>query len=308
MRATLLLASYGAHGGAHVGLAIDLAAFIELFQTAALIHDDVIDDSDTRRGAPATHRAFEATHRAQGGHGDGRQFGASAAILAGDLALMASQRALAVALTDPCLAEPRRLAELAFTMQELVTAGQYLDIRVAAAPLATLESQEVDIEALMRSKTASYTVEFPLALGAAAAGATPAAIDQLRVCGVPLGVAFQLRDDVLGLVGDPSVTGKPAGDDLREGKRTAILLHAWRAASSEQRAILAAVVGDPQARAADIASAIDVIKATGALDAAQQRITDSADAARAVIHGLDLVEPHASQLLAIVDLVGSRAS
>ncbi|PKQ25771.1 MAG: polyprenyl synthetase [Actinobacteria bacterium HGW-Actinobacteria-4] len=294
LRAMLLLASHEAHGGSNLEPAIGVAAALELFQTAALIHDDVLDDSDTRRGKPASHRAIAHLHESRGWDGSAQDFGKAGGVLAGDIALMASYRALHEALADVGEAERALTAPLFLDMTDLVTAGQYLDMRIAAQPLAGLERQEDDIRATMRSKTASYSAEFPLALGAALAGANRSAITAIRAVGVPLGIAFQLRDDVLGLVGRPDVTGKPAGDDIREGKRTLVALYAWRAANPAQRDTLAVALGNRRATAAQVAAAVHVMSDTGALDAAEAEIADLAAGALDALHGLNLHQPGAS--------------
>lgn len=244
LRAMLLLASHAGHGGERDAAAVEIAAALELFQSAALLHDDVLDGSDTRRGQPSAHRALAALHAGSAWVGDSLEFGKAGAILAGDIALMASARALTAALPDAPVEIRRTVTSLFADMSELVTAGQYLDMRIAAQPLSVLEDQEAEIRATMRSKTASYSAEFPLALGAATAGADDEAVAAVRAVGVGLGIAFQLRDDVLGLTGSPGTTGKPAGDDIREGKRTLIMWHAWTHCTEAQRSLLTSTVGN----------------------------------------------------------------
>ncbi len=169
LRALLLLASHHAHRGVDEDAAVSLAAALELFQTAALIHDDVLDGSETRRGGPAAHRAIAHLHAERGWHGSSEAFGAAGAILAGDVALMACQRAVGRACARVG-ARGEQLAAQFSDMADLVTAGQYADMRAAAQPLSSLGDQGDEIETVMRSKTASYSAEYPLALGAAVAG------------------------------------------------------------------------------------------------------------------------------------------
>jgi geranylgeranyl diphosphate synthase type I len=292
VRSTILIASHHAHSGAHHRVAVTLAAAVELFHAAALLHDDVLDDSDTRRGRPSAHRVLRALHRERGWIGDPDAYGRAGAILAGDLALMASTRAL-LAAADRLPAESReRVLRLFMEMSDLVTAGQYLDMRTAAQPLDDLPNQEVDIRATMRAKTASYTCEMPLALGAAVAGAADAEIDAVREVGVPLGVAFQLRDDVLGLVGT-AATGKPSGDDVREGKRTLVLYLAWMQATAPQRTAIRRALGIRTASASDVTGAIKAITATGVIEAVELEIATTAARARAALAELGLVPPFA---------------
>lgn len=173
-------------------------------------------------------------------------------------------------------------------MTELVTVGQYLDMRIAAAPLDALPSQLDDIRATMRSKTASYTAEFPLALGACAARGEGAHVLAAREAGLPAGIAFQLRDDVLGLVGEPAVTGKPVGDDIREGKRTVPLWHAWTLTDSDGRSVLGSAVGNAAASETLIAEAILVVVESGAIAAVEREISSLSAQAIDLVANLDI--------------------
>lgn len=307
-RASLLLAAHDGYGGSSPEAAASLAAALELFHGAALIHDDVIDAADTRRGAPSTHRVLSERHASRGWRGESQHFGTASAILAGDLALMAAHRAASRA----AALLPRDLAAAAVTrfldMADLVTAGQFLDLRLAAQPLAALPDQEADIRATMRAKTASYTAEAPLALGAVSAGADPHAADAAGAVGVDLGVAFQLRDDLLGLVGEPQVTGKPTGDDLREGKRTLAVWTAWASASGPQRAAIAEVFGQRDAPDDLIAAATQAVVETGAVAAVEEEIAMLASRARTAIAGLGLTAPAALALDAMAVAATERRS
>lgn len=283
LRARLLLESHRAHGGHSHQAALAFAAGIELFQTAALVHDDVLDGADTRRGTPTIHTAVASAHRESGWTGDASHFGTSAAILAGDLALMAAQRCVASAAASLGGDIGARAAELFSDMAQLCTAGQYLDMRIAAQPVSQIAHQAELIVTTMRSKTSSYTTEYPLAIGAAVAGASAEAIETMRQAGIPLGIAFQLRDDVLGLVGAPEVTGKPIGDDIREGKRTLLVAHAWEHGDDATRARIGKAFGIPQANADAIDEAVAAVVDTGALQAAEQRISDEVNQARGAL-------------------------
>jgi geranylgeranyl diphosphate synthase type I len=205
---------------------------------------------------------------------------------------MASTRALQAAAGHLPAESGERVVRLFTEMSDLVTAGQYLDMRTAAQPLDDLPDQEADIRATMRAKTASYTCEMPLALGAAVAGATDAEIDAVREVGVPLGVAFQLRDDLLGLVGT-AATGKPSGDDVREGKRTLVLFLAWTHAAPPQRTAMRRALGVRDASAADVKGEIEAITETGVIEAVELEIATTAARARAALADLGLVPPYA---------------
>ncbi|WP_062378213.1 polyprenyl synthetase family protein [Demequina pelophila] len=304
-RARLLLATFDACVAADPGpepeadrsRALDLAAALELFQTSALIHDDVLDGSDTRRGRPAAHRAFEAEHRHGGFTGDAKDYGRAGAILAGDAGLIA---ALATAGADRV---GPRAAALFVEMALVVTAGQHLDMRVAVEPWGDADQLEAGIMRVMLSKTASYTAEMPLAMGAAAAGADGATIDALRAAGRPLGVAFQLRDDLLGVLGSPEETGKPVGDDLREGKRTLAVHHVVAHGTESERAALLAVLGRHDASDDQIAAAVQALRDAGAVDAVEARIEALAGEAR---EALVAALAHPEGVLAMVDAATRR--
>ena len=212
-------------------------AALELLHASALVHDDYMDASDTRRGRPATHVAFDREHREAGWSGDPRQYGAAAAILLGDLLLTWADELLrrcglplervspALDVFDLCRSE--------------VIAGQFLDVSVQARGRADVETAMT----VLRYKSAKYSIERPLHVGAALAGAGSDVLADLTAFGLPLGEAFQLRDDQLGVFGDPSATGKPAGDDLVEGKRTVLVALALDGAPAEAAALLEAALG-----------------------------------------------------------------
>lgn len=254
-------------GGEDTDDAIRAAASLDLLHLAALIHDDLIDDSDERRGRPSAHRSFAETHRARAWHRSAAGFGAAAATLTGDICF-----AWADELYTSSGLDARSLAggqPILNRMRSEVTAGQYLDLLAAAEGDGTVARAL----AVARLKTARYTIERPLQLGAAIAGARPEALGALAAYGVPLGEAFQLRDDILGVFGDPAVTGKPAGDDLREGKQTILIALARTGANAGQRRLLQDRVGDPRLSASDADELRDVIVTTGALSQAQRLIS-----------------------------------
>ncbi len=245
------------------------AAAIELVHASALAHDDVMDDSETRRGQPAAHRAFSRRFReVETARVDAERFGRSAAILLGDLLLSWSDELLGRSEFKP---ESMARGRVYFDMLRTeVVAGQYLDLLAQAGGTNSAS----DALRVVRYKSAKYTVERPLQFGAALAMAGNPLLSALSSYGVPLGEAFQLRDDVLGVFGEASVTGKPSGDDLREGKRTLLLARASDKADQSQRALLDRHVGNPRVDAAGIAAVQDVIRETGALAAVETVITE----------------------------------
>jgi geranylgeranyl diphosphate synthase type I len=255
------------------------AAALELLQACALVHDDVIDGSDTRRGAPAVHRRFAALHRSSGWYGDPERFGQAAAILLGDLALIWADSALAQSGFDPTALQ--RAAPVWDAMRVEVMCGQYLDVVEQARGGGSVERAL----RVARFKSAKYTIERPLHLGAALGDGTPELTAAFTGYGLPLGEAFQLRDDLLGVYGDPDVTGKPAGDDLREGKRTVLIAYAVDASTPAQAEVLRARLGDPQLDADGVTVLRDVIAATGAVERVEQLIGERTEQA---VRSLDI--------------------
>ncbi len=214
-------------------------ASLELLHASALVHDDYMDASDVRRGRPAAHRAFERLHREQGWAASSEQYGASAAILLGDLLLSWSDELLRTSgLPAERVLEALRYFDL--TRSEVVT-GQFLDVSAQARGANDVDTAMT----VLRYKSAKYSIERPLHIGAALAGASPEVISQLTRFGLPLGEAFQLRDDLLGVFGDPVVTGKPAGDDLVEGKRTVLVVLALDALPPAEAKLLDTSLGTP---------------------------------------------------------------
>jgi geranylgeranyl diphosphate synthase type I len=243
---------------------------LELVQACALIHDDIIDSSRTRRGFPTVHVDFERRHRERGWGGDPAHFGAAAAILVGDLALAWADDMVAGAGLDTAAAA--RAAPVWAAMRTEVLGGQLLDIHGEAGA----DDSVAAALRINRYKTAAYTIERPLHLGAALAAADARLIAAYREFGTDIGIAFQLRDDLLGVFGDPEVTGKPSGDDLREGKRTVLVAEALCRADAcdvEAAASLRAGLGtnlDP----AQVNRLRGVLTDLGAVDEVERRIAD----------------------------------
>jgi geranylgeranyl diphosphate synthase type I len=287
MRPAFCYWGWRAAGGAESGsarqeaAAMRAAAALELLQASALIHDDYMDGSDTRRGAPSIHRRFAALHRAGGWEGGADRFGAAAAILLGDITLTwCDEMFTRCGLPAGRIQRARPLFDL---MRSEVMAGQYLDAVAQARGLSVSTPRETLARArtVITYKSAKYTVERPLQLGAALATgrAEGPLIDALSAFGLPLGEAFQLRDDVLGVFGDPAATGKPAGDDLREGKQTVLIaLAADRAAAAEAKELRSGI-GDPALAPDGVARLQAIIAGTGALAAVERRIQELTEAA-----------------------------
>ena len=258
-------------GGVDGDEIVEAAASLELFQACALIHDDVMDGSDTRRGQPAVHRRFASLHRTEAWVGDPEAFGMGAAVLLGDLCLAWSDEMLSTSglPAERLLAGSRVYAE----MRTELMGGQYLDLLEQARGGGSVERAL----RVARYKSAKYTIEKPLHLGAVLAGADQAVLDGYSGYGLPLGEAFQLRDDVLGVFGDPAVTGKPAGDDLREGKRTALVAIALEAADAGQAAVVRRHLGDPHLTVEGVTALRTVLQDTGALARVEALIAELTD-------------------------------
>lgn len=248
--------------------ALRLFSALELLHACALVHDDVIDESATRRGMSTVHMHFAAMHRERGWRGSADQFGRSAAILLGDVALVWADDVVASAeLPDDARL---RVNGVWSDIRTEVLGGQYLDIVAESSGADSIESAM----AVNSYKTASYTVSRPLQLGAAAAADRPDVQSVFHGLGTDLGIAFQLRDDVLGVFGDPAVTGKPSGDDLRSGKRTVLLAEAaQRAERTDPIAarLLASAIGTPLGDD-EVRRLCAVIEQVGALAAVEDRI------------------------------------
>ncbi|HEX2704729.1 MAG TPA: polyprenyl synthetase family protein [Candidatus Lustribacter sp.] len=298
LRAACAYWGYRAVGGSDGEPIVRLATAMEFFQAAALLHDDVMDDSDTRRGQPAAHRSMASRHTAGGWDGDSDRFGQGAAILAGNLCLTWTDALYA---TSGLPGEELRRARGTFDlMRTQLMGGQYLDLLGAARPWKTSSAAERIAQArrVIRFKSAKYTVEHPLLVGALAGGAGPADLAALSDYGLALGEAFQLRDDLLGVFGDPSATGKPAGDDLREGKRTVLIAEFLDAADAGPRALLGERLGRPDLSSTQIDELRDVIRGSGAVERVEARIEVGAQQARVALCRTERLDPEA---LAVLD-------
>nr|WP_202107052.1 polyprenyl synthetase family protein [Agromyces seonyuensis] len=289
--------------------AVTAGAALELFHAAALVHDDLIDNSDTRRGAPAAHRRFEALHAESGWAGDADAFGRSSAILLGDLLLGWSDELFDEGLAGLPRAGARAARDEFQRMRTEVTAGQYLDIFEEHAWLAYPEADaRRRAELVVVYKSAKYSIEAPLAIGAAMAGADAAGIESLRAFALPLGIAYQLRDDLLGVFGDPAVTGKPAGDDLREGKRTMLIAMVRERLEASAREVLDARLGDPTLDAHDVAELQSALRETGAVDELEAVITARTAEARTALAAAPIAEDARESLTELTEAVTRRAA
>ncbi len=282
-----------AAGGPDCEEIVRAATALELVQGCALIHDDVMDGSDTRRGQPAVHRRFATLHRSEGWRGDPEAFGTGAAILAGDLCLTwADELLFASGLPMETLLAAKPVYD---AMRTELMAGQYLDLLEQAVGGGSVPRAE----RVIRYKSARYTVERPLHLGAVLAGGPPEVVDALRAYGAPLGEAFQLRDDVLGVFGDPAETGKPAGDDLREGKQTVLVALTLERATPQDAATLRRLLGDPHLSTDGVRDLRQVIASSGALDRVEELIAERTERAVSALAGSPVTDDARAVLAAL---------
>lgn len=257
------------------------ALAVELFQAAALVHDDLMDASDTRRGQATVHRAAAAQHRAARRRGSADQFGAAAAILLGDLLLVQSQRIFRQAAAPAGPAGEAALQQYEHMTAELQL-GQYLDVRAQTEPVGALGGLET-ILAVLDYKSGRYSVEYPLVIGALLGGLPPDQTEPLRAWARPLGIAFQLRDDALGVFGDSRTTGKPAGGDIAEGKRTALLELTWQHTDAAGRSLLTEVFTTAAPTQAQVRAVSELMHTSGGAAAHEKLITQQAATAAAAL-------------------------
>jgi geranylgeranyl diphosphate synthase type I len=283
--------------GASDGTPIVVAsAALELFHAFALIHDDIMDGSDRRRGEPSVHRLFADVHARSSWRGDPASYGRNTALLCGDLCAAWSDQ-----MFHECGLSPERVHpgyRVFAAMRTEVIAGQYLDLVSGVGDGSVASALTV-----IRMKAARYTVTRPLQIGAALAGAAPELLAACAAFGDPLGDAFQLRDDVLGVFGDPAVTGKSVLDDLRDGKRTVMMALARGGADRAQGRRLRALFGNPELDPEGVAELREIIVATGALDRIEQMIRVRADAALAAL----AAAPVAAQARAMLAQLAAEA-
>ena len=286
----------GAGGNPDDQRVIDAGAAFELMHAFALFHDDVMDGSATRRGEPTTHVVMSQLHEKNSWVGESRRFGEGAAILVGDLAFVYADQLL--------LGAPQPVWSIWNELRVELNFGQYLDMLGSA----NSERRLVKAERICRYKSGKYTIERPLHLGAVLA--TPEKAEQLlpalSAYGLPLGDAFQMRDDVMGAFGETSVTGKPVGDDLREGKPTPLMAMATARADAAQLGVLQ-LVGNTVLNDAQVADVQAVIRETGALDQLEQLITSLTDEAIVAIGKAPLSQEARNELIELAAFVSWRS-
>lgn len=289
----------GAGGDENSSVLLDVQAALELLHASALLHDDVIDGSNTRRGEPTVHTRYLTKHADSQWAGEARRFGEGVAILIGDLSFVYADQLM--------IGVNNITAKIWSEMRIEVNIGQYLDVLGSAQRQRDL----VKAERVCRYKSGKYTIERPLHLGATLAAPENADVllEQLSAIGLPLGDAFQMRDDVLGIFGDGStnLTGKPVGDDIREGKPTPLLSMAFERATASQLQILEQV-GTPQIDDVTISRVQQVIKETGALASLEAKISALVSESAKAVRQSSLTKLAIDQLVELADFVAQRTN
>ena len=282
----------GSGGRAEDSSIVDLCAGLELLHAFALLHDDVMDGSDMRRHHETAHVGAARRHRESGWRGEDRRFGEGVAILLGDLALTYADQ-----LMGPL---DRTTREVYSELKTELVVGQYLDL-VSAARGDTDGDRG---RRIVLYKSAKYTVERPMHLGAALAGRFDELSGPLSRVGIPLGEAFQLRDDLLGVFGSSTTVGKPVGDDLREGKATLLLTLATEHADATQLEQLSRVGGTLDE--ATVERICQIITETGARRMVEGRIDQLTDDALIELECIQVEGPARNALVELATYVGRR--
>ena len=300
IRPALLYYTYGACGGQSDEKVMPMAMSVELLHTYLLIHDDIMDHADVRRGEPAAHVMYTEMHRDRGWQGSSTHFGESVAILLGDLAQTYSLELYSsVDLAPEVASEFRRQYSL---MCQEVVLGQYLEM--TAGYREHLEEDE--LLRVLRMKSGRYSVERPVQLGYLLARAPEATRQALTVYGLKMGEAFQLQDDLLGMFGDAKTVGKPVGADLEEGKFTLLIHHALRHLSEPDRIALRAALGNPEVEAEEVMRLQGLIEASGARKKVQEMVDERLIQAREALSTVDLAADGAAFLEGLIDYLRGR--
>ncbi len=298
LRPAFVYWGHRATGADHDAAVYSAAAAYELLHTFALIHDDVMDRSAERRGHPTVHEVMATTHAVEGLVGDASWFGIGGAILAGDLAFVWADQLFDTTAVSPTLLERARAVFTELRVE--VMAGQYLDLRLSGMA----DADEFESRRVALLKSGRYTVTRPLQLGAALGGGDERLDSALRAYGDATGLAFQLRDDVLGLFGDPTTTGKGHLDDLREGKRTVLILKALELSKGAGRQVLEQALGRRDIDEQTANRARQVVVECGALESVERLLVRQAQTAYSAVKTVQT--PARQALEELADLAVSR--
>lgn len=283
---------------------LDLGASLELFQASALVHDDIIDEAMKRRGLPSAQISFTTSFPM-----GGPRFGDSAAILWGDLLYAAANSYFSKSISTLSSENSQKACNFYVSMQAEVAYGQFLDLSAETREISPNlpPSREAAME-IIQHKTARYSVVIPLLLGAALRGASDSLIEQLEGFATPLGVAYQLRDDDLGIFGDQELTGKPAGDDIRSGKRTAQLALAWEMTDDRGRDYLMRYWGAPDLTPPIIDNICAIITGSGARRAISDLMNEHLEQSQSFLDAMPCEPEVKRQLAAFGSALVNRAN
>ena len=300
IRPALLYYTYGACGGPSDDKVMPMAMSVELLHTYLLIHDDIMDHADVRRGEPAAHVLYTALHQDRAWHGSSEHFGESVAILLGDLAQTYSLELFASVDLAPEVAHEfrRQFSEMC---QEVVL-GQYLEMTAGFRE----HLEEDELLRVLRMKSGRYSVERPVQLGYLLARAPEATRQALTVYGLKMGEAFQLQDDLLGMFGDAKTVGKPVGADLVEGKFTLLIHHAMRHLSETDSVVLQRALGNQSLEPEEVIRVQGMIESSGARQRVQEMVEERLSQAGEALAAVDLAEDGAAFLEGLIDYLRGR--
>jgi geranylgeranyl diphosphate synthase type I len=300
LRPALIHFGYRACGGTDLEAVRPLEMATELLHTYLLVHDDIMDNADVRRGAPAAHARFRNEHRRNGHRGDAEHYGASLATLVGNLAHAQAHEQFTKACDSA--SEKASLRETFSTMEREVIAGQLLEMQLAERQEATPEM----LERVLQLKSGRYSVKRPLQLGSLFADAHDGQFESLSRYGRDAGGAFQLQDDLLGMFGDPEAMGKPVGDDLREGKFTYLVYHTLQQSDAEDQQLVQEALGDDSLTEEEVQRVCDIMRRSGALDRVRDMINERLTRARTALADTAFDAEGETFLHGFIDYLGER--
>jgi len=297
IRSILIIMAYKSLGGKNENAIIDIAVSAELMQSFLLIHDDIIDDDDLRRGGPTMHRIYAEKYK---GYDNPEKFGESMAIIAGDL--LAALGNEIISKSDFDEEKKLKLLQKFNKVVKLTGYGEIIDI---LSGLKTNVTEE-DISKMHKLKTAAYTIEGPLHMGAIAAGASDEQLKTLTDYAIPLGMAFQLKDDILGLFGSEEKLGKPADSDIKEGKKTLLILKAIENSNKEQKEFIKNNLGSKNITKEEMMKIREIVKETDSLNYSQHLAEKLVKKAKDTIENSDFEKQGKDFFLEIANYIIKR--
>ena len=297
IRSILLIMAYKSLGGKNENAIIDIAVSAELMQSFLLIHDDIIDNDDLRRGGPTMHIIYAEKYK---DHNNSKKFGESIAIIAGDLLVSLGNEIISKSDFD----EEKRV-KLLQKFNDIIKMTGYGEIIDILLGLKT-NVREEDILKMHKLKTAIYTIEGPLYMGAIAAGVSDEQLKKLTNYAIPLGQAFQIKDDILGMFGSEEKLGKPADSDIKEGKKTLLILKVLENADKEQKELIGNALGNKDITKTELTKVREIIKKTGSLDYSEILAEKLVKKAKNIIKNSDFEKQGKDFLLEIADYIIKR--